>query len=94
MLLVKSIRNLTISSGATQVRLWGKIRGTERDYYILEGTVEAKEGGEEEPAEGVPKIEGFEARGNEDGLNKSVYWASNSPLQVWTMLPDVRPSDI
>jgi len=29
------------------MRLWGKIKGTERDYYIAEGVVEAA-GGEEE----------------------------------------------
>ena len=58
------------------MRLWGKIRGTEKDYYIAEGSLEAGEGGEgEEPVEGV------EARGT--GVNKNVYWASNSPIAEW-----------
>jgi len=26
------------------MRLWGKIRGTEKDYYVAEGKVEAAEG--------------------------------------------------
>jgi len=26
------------------MRLWGKIKGTERDYYIAEGVVEAATG--------------------------------------------------
>ena len=45
------------------MRLWGKIRGTERDYYVAEGKVEAAEGdgGEAQLAEDA------EARGT--GVN-------------------------
>ena len=28
------------------------------------------------------------------GVNKLTYWATNSPIQGWTQLPDLRPSDI
>ncbi len=31
------------SSGATQMRFWGKIQGITNDYYIAEGTLELKE---------------------------------------------------
>lgn len=37
MLLVKSIKKLATTSQASQLRLWGKIRGTKKDYYIVEG---------------------------------------------------------
>jgi hypothetical protein len=38
------------------------------------------------------KPPGFEARGT--GVNKYVYWATNSPLESWTQLPDLFPTDI
>lgn len=34
----------------------------------------------------------MEARGT--GVNKYVYWATNSPLDGWTQLPDLTPADI
>ena len=55
MLLQKSIKNLMAAQGITSSRLWGKIQGTEYDYYILEGV---KEGGEEEGAEPLPEPRG------------------------------------
>ena len=85
LLLAKSLKQLSASSAATNVRLWGKIQGTMRDYYIAEGFTEAGQTEEEKPA-------GFEGRGT--GVNKFVYWATNSPLEAWTQLPDLAPSDI
>ena len=42
--------------GATcsQMKLWGKIKCTERDYYVCEGTVEAGENPEGEEPAGEP----------------------------------------
>jgi Radial spokehead-like protein len=85
-MLQKSLKQLAASSQAGNLRLWGKIQGTNKDYYIAEGT---KEGAE---AEGEEKPPGFEARGT--GVNKWVYWATNSPLESWTQLPDLAPSDV
>ena len=82
-MLAKSLKSLAAS--ATSVRLWGKIHGTHRDYYIAEGVSEAGVTEEEKPA-------GFEARGS--GVNKYVYWATNSPLEPWVQLPDLAPSDL
>lgn len=50
MLLQKSLKALMRKLGATcsQMRLWGKIKCTERDYYVAEGVVEAA--GDEEPS--------------------------------------------
>jgi len=75
-------------SGATNIRFFGKIYGTEKDYYIAEGTLEGDEpadGEEEKPAD-------FEARGS--GVNKYVYWVTDSVLSKWAKLPDLLPSDI
>ena len=73
LLIMRSLKSLSTSTGAANLRLWGKIWGTERDYYIAEGTSDANQL-EEPPAD-------FEARGS--GVNKFVYWATNSPLQPW-----------
>jgi len=35
----------------SQLKLWGKIKGTEKDYYVVEGTLDAGEAAEGE--EGV-----------------------------------------
>ena len=72
---MRSLKSLAKSSGATNVRFWGKILGTERDYYIAEGTCEAgQDDSENKPGD-------FEARGS--GINKLAYWATNSPLENW-----------
>ena len=35
----KSMKKLAIMSGATELKLFGKIFGTQKDYWILEGTL-------------------------------------------------------
>mmetsp|Transcript_4831 Transcript_4831/g.4484 ORF Transcript_4831/g.4484 Transcript_4831/m.4484 type:complete len:91 (+) Transcript_4831:494-766(+) len=82
---MKSLKNLAKSSGASSIRLWGKILGTEKDYYIAEGSNDAGEDPDEKPAD-------FEPRGQ--GVNKFSYWATNSPLAEWTRLPDLLTIDI
>ena len=89
MVLIKSIKKLALTSGASQLRVWGKIRGTKKDYYIVEGQLAA---GEEAEGGGAAEVEGMEPRGS--GINKNVYWVTNSPLSDWTMLPDLKPMDI
>lgn len=41
--LSKSIRRLAILSGASQLRFWGKIYGTKRDYWVAEGVLDIAE---------------------------------------------------
>lgn len=72
------------------MRLWGKIRGTECDYYIAEGKLDAVEG--EEGGGGGAQADDAEARGS--GVNIFVYWVTNCALggaQMWTQLPDLNP---
>ena len=87
MLLQKSMKGLIAKTGAANLRFWGKIKGTEADYYVAEGTLEAGEGGEEEGATEVAEPRG-------QGVNKFVYWVCNSPLQEWVQLSDLKPSNI
>lgn len=77
------MRDLANTSAATNMRLWGKIRGTQKDYYIVEGTSTQGTG---EAEEGLF----MEERGTE-GVNQFAYWASNSPAGPFTILPDLKP---
>ena len=78
-----------VSSGAKELRLWGKITGSRKDYYVAEGQADAPEatGGEEAepPAD-------FEPHGT--GINTNSYWVTDSPLGQWTMLPDITPTQL
>lgn len=58
------------------MRLWGKIRGTQKDYYIAEGKLDAGDGGD-------GADDGSEPRGA-NGVNKMVYWVCNGPMEAWT----------
>jgi len=85
MLLQKSMQNLAKqTAGASKLRLWGKITGTERDYWVVEGIAEYAE--EEAPANKEP-------RGT--GINEFGYWVCNCPSEnKWTLLPDLTPEDV
>lgn len=80
--LQKSLQKHITACGATEMRLWGKIRGSEKDYYVAEGSLAA--------AEGDPSQEGLE-EGRGSGVNKMAYWVSNGPMSEWTQLPDLKP---
>jgi len=67
------------------MRLWGKIRGNSNDYFIAEGTLDEGEEGGADAGEN-------ESRGT--GVNKFVYWVTNSPLGQWTQLPDLTRQDV
>jgi radial spoke head protein 4A len=86
MLLQKSLKALIVKAGATSMRFWGKIKGTEKDYWVVEAV---QEGGATEAVEGE---EPFEARGT--GVNQFAYWVTNSPIDEWTQLNDIKPGQI
>jgi hypothetical protein len=73
MLLHKSIKMHSLTAKADQVRLWGKIRGSERDYYVLEGTI-GTGGGEEGADAGGRAVRApgpsLHARGTHPGLTE------------------------
>lgn len=54
---------------ATKLRFWGKILGTKKDYYIVEGVYENPE----DPPEMAAHIEN---RGT--GINKLTYWVTTT----------------
>jgi hypothetical protein len=67
------------------IRVWGKIFGIYKDYIIAEGEKDAAAGGE---AAGD-----MEARGA-TGVNKYVYWVTDSVTGDWTELPNTTPGII
>jgi hypothetical protein len=85
--LQKSIKQLAAAKQAKSVRFFGKVFGTERDYYIVEAEVE---GGEEEPVEELE--EGKVAPEQEpkgQGVNKYTYFVTHDSLSAWIKLPDL-----
>jgi hypothetical protein len=80
----QALKRLVKEKGAKDIRFWGKIIGTEKDYYVVEGSGEAADE-EERPPD-------FEKRG--EGVNQFTYWVTDSAFGAWVELPDVTPEQI
>lgn len=84
-----SLRNLAAKraeDGFEKIRLWGKILGTDADYYIAEASkAETGELGEGDP-------EDMEPPGV--GANKNTYFVTNDLTEDWYKLPNITPSQI
>lgn len=86
MLLQKSLKALAYNTGATNIRFWGKILGTEADYFVAEGTADDPNPDDDRP-------ESMEPRGS--GVNTFAYWVTTNPASGnWIALPDLAPNDI
>lgn len=72
-LLQKSLKRLATLSGASSLKLFGKILGRERDYWVAQGILDYEE---EKPTNSLQE------RRNE-GVNAHVYWATNDLLNDW-----------
>lgn len=87
-----SLRKLAIDIPALErIRFWGKILGTEGDYYIAEGKI--KESGVAPPV-GLPGSPEDDVEPRGEGANAFTYWASSSPSGPWVRLPAARGSHI
>ena len=42
-LIQKSLKRLAVMSGAQSLRFWGKIYGTQRDYWVAAGSLDFQE---------------------------------------------------
>ena len=78
-------QRLAVKVEPKSLRLWGKIYGTEADYYVAEGEKEAAAGSAEPPPD-------VEPRGS--GVNRCAYWVTNSVVGEWIELPDATPATI
>jgi hypothetical protein len=83
-LLKQAIKKLSDMSGANRLKFAAKIYGSNRDYWIISGSL---------PDEGGPVNKAqVEPRG--EGVNSTVYWASTDLLGDWIQLPDCLPEHI
>ena len=87
-----SIHKLQQSKKLSSARLFGKILGTAKDYYVVEAKY-VDEPERPEPEEGAPPPPvPLEASG--EGCNTFTYFVTNDPSQEWTELPQVKPDHI
>jgi len=73
------------SEGLKSVRFFGKIMGTSKSYFVVEG-VAAKA----KPATGAPA----DAEPSGTGLNACVYFVANDLSEEFVQLPDVTPAAV
>lgn len=95
-LLQKSLQRLATKETCSFIRFFGKIRGTDADYYVVEATAEG--GDPVEPEDGEDGKEKEEKDPDQEdrgaGVNKYAYFVSNGPFSPWTRLPDIGPTHI
>lgn len=70
-------------SGASSLKFFGKIFGTQKDYWIVQGVLPFQE---EKP---YPEQE---VRGT--GVNVYTYWVSDSVFSDWIQLPDAQSEHV
>lgn len=88
-----SLRQLAEATpGLTELRLWGKIMGTESDYIIAEGTLEPK--GVEPPPQALPDSPEYDVEPKGTGPNMHLYWVTSGGSAPWVALPSARASHI
>eukprot|EP00440_Ansanella_granifera_P045098 gb/GFBE01048874.1/.p1 GENE.gb/GFBE01048874.1/~~gb/GFBE01048874.1/.p1 ORF type:complete len:443 (+),score=139.32 gb/GFBE01048874.1/:1-1329(+) len=85
-----SLRNLAAKekdAGLVKLRFWGKVLGTEADYYVAEAQREG--GGDAEGDEADP-----DAEPAGQGANQYTYYATTDLAGDWRRLPDIKPREI
>mmetsp|Transcript_61655 Transcript_61655/g.133519 ORF Transcript_61655/g.133519 Transcript_61655/m.133519 type:complete len:430 (-) Transcript_61655:177-1466(-) len=79
-----SLRGLATTEGLTKVRLWGKVLGTNADYYVAETQADPPPDADEEAD--------MDASG--EGVNQYTYFAATDLCGDWQRLPDIKPPEI
>lgn len=87
-----SIHKLQQSKKLSSARLFGKILGTAKDYYVVEAKY-VDEPERPEPEEGAPPPP-VPLEASSEGCNTFSYFVTNDPSQEWTELPQVKPDQI
>ena len=82
--LQKSLKRLATMSGASNIKFFGKIFGTQKDYWIAQGKLNFCEEKSANPMQ--------EDRGK--GGNTYVYWVTDNLFSDWFQLPDVQPEQV
>jgi len=84
MLIQKSIEKLASTSKAQKLKLFGKVKCLERDYWVAQGVVNE--------VEEAPRNLRQEIRGK--GVNSTVFWVTHDLKNDWVQLPEVQPEHI
>jgi len=80
-----SMRNMAAKQdGYTKIRFWGKILGTNADYYVAEA---ARDGGGDSE-------EGEDMDPPGSGVNAFTYFVTTDLAGSWVKLPDIKPREI
>lgn len=85
-----SLRNLAAKEkdkGLAKLRFWGKVLGTEADYYVAEAQREG--GGDADGEDPDP-----DAEPSGQGANQYTYYVTNDLAGEWRRLPDIKPREI
>ena len=87
--LQKSLKKLSERLAAGSLRFFGKIYGTEQDYYVVEATLPEGEAGGDDDGEKAADVEP-----SGTGVNTNTYYVAHNSMSEWTKLPDLSPKDI
>jgi radial spoke head protein 4A len=88
-----SLRKLAADTPSMEkLRLWGKVLGTEGDYYVAEGRLQAISDTPEKPA--LPDTPQYDVEPRGEGTNAYTYWVSKGGAAPWIRLPSARASHI
>ncbi|CAJ1332552.1 unnamed protein product [Effrenium voratum] len=81
-----SLRNLAANQkdGLNKLRFWGKVLGTEADYYVAEAQ---RDGGGDDEADPDAEASGT-------GANVFTYFVTNDLAAEWRRLPDIKPKEV
>lgn len=94
-----SLRKLASDTPSIEsLRLWGKVLGSDGDYYVAEGVLESipkvpPADGEEKPPI-MPDSPEFDVEQRGEGANTFTYWVSSGGCAPWVRLPAARASHI
>lgn len=93
-----SLKRLAMETPSLErLRFWGKILGTEGDYYIAEGMLKSipKVVDPDAPVVHTPPwSDAFDIEPRGEGANAFTYFVSAGPCQPWQRLPAVRACHI
>ena len=94
-LLRAAMAKLVAAKGLRTVRFFGKVLGTEADYWIVEGAyAEEPEAAEDEGGAAAADAKLVPLEGNGTGTNKFRYWVCNELGEEWVELPPAKPAAI
>jgi len=89
-----SLKHLAGSAGASDLRLWGKITGSQSDYYIAEGNTADDVADADKNTMDFYACEAVAGEGYRIGANSHSYWVCSYAGGEWTKLPEVTCNQI